>query len=700
MRAARSSPVGSSRSTRASTSRVSHFPCPPLPRRTSPISSSLSSSASTTSRSRSCARAQTLPRSARSSRRPAPQAWVIAKIELKEAVNELDAILDEADAVMIARGDLGVEIGVAEVPLLQKRIILAALEHGKPAITATQMLETMIGRPEPTRAEASDVANAILDGTSAVMLSAETAVGTYPVEAVETMDRIARAVEPSLGYRHQLPSASEAPTVGRAMSNAACDLAEALGAKAILVPTFTGRTASAVARLRPRRPIVALTHVVVSLQHMAIEWGVTPLEIPEATDVEDLWRNSIETARARRHRRDRRPGRADGRHRREHPGLDERHQGRDGLDRVRHGRGGDRGPDGNLLAWWRPPEAPESGNAARRVRSRDRGACVSCSPLRSSPSPHICTTSRSRRTSRRRTSSPNRGPRSTPYERRSASSISGSRSRRARRRLAAKRGASATSGRASSSTSSRGSRTGDARTCVPSGGMDDLAIVERQLGSAPRAFRRVAVRCPHGTPAVTEQDPYSADGEPFPTTYYLTCQRLVAAIARIEAAGGVERWSRDAAQDPALAASLEQATQEQRRDPARARCRADRSRRWRVARARDRRLAVAGEPQVPPCARRFRARTPRVRARRADACRGRSDLAGRELLHRRARRRTRLGSGGDGSGRREREARVAGRLPAARAGVEGPAPGGAAVDAVRGDLGRAPQARRRSLHSA
>jgi pyruvate kinase len=226
------------------------------------------------------------------------QAWVIAKIELKEAINELDGILDEADAVMIARGDLGVEIGVAEVPLLQKRIILAALEHGKPAITATQMLETMIGRPEPTRAEASDVANAILDGTSAVMLSAETAIGTYPVEAVETMARIARAVEPSLGYRHQLPSASEAPTVGRAMSNAACDLAEALGAKAILVPTFTGRTASAVARLRPRRPIVALTHVTVSLQHMAIEWGVTPLEIPESTDVEDLWRHSIETARA------------------------------------------------------------------------------------------------------------------------------------------------------------------------------------------------------------------------------------------------------------------------------------------------------------------------------------------------------------------------------------------------------------------
>jgi pyruvate kinase len=225
-------------------------------------------------------------------------AWVIAKIELQEAVVALPDILEEADAVMIARGDLGVEVGVAEVPLLQKSIILSALERGKPAITATQMLESMVTRPEPTRAEASDVANAILDGTSAVMLSAETAVGDYPIEAVETMAEIARAVEPSLGYRHQLPAAAEDPTVGRAMSNAACDLAEALSAKAILVPTFTGRTASAVSRLRPQRPIVALTHVVGSLQHMAIEWGVTPLEIPESTDVDDLWRRSIDAARA------------------------------------------------------------------------------------------------------------------------------------------------------------------------------------------------------------------------------------------------------------------------------------------------------------------------------------------------------------------------------------------------------------------
>jgi pyruvate kinase len=222
---------------------------------------------------------------------------VIAKIEKAEAVDALEDILAESDAVMVARGDLGVEIGPALVPLVQKRIIQKALERGKPVITATQMLESMIHHPEPTRAEASDVANAILDGTSAVMLSGETAMGEYPVQAVQTMDRIARAVEPSLGYRHQIPEATEDPTIGNAMSNAACDLAEALGAKAILVPTFTGRTASAVARLRPRRPIVALTHKDWSIHQMAIEWGVTPILIPECRDVEDLWNRSLEASR-------------------------------------------------------------------------------------------------------------------------------------------------------------------------------------------------------------------------------------------------------------------------------------------------------------------------------------------------------------------------------------------------------------------
>jgi pyruvate kinase len=159
------------------------------------------------------------------------------------------------------------------------------------------MLESMIHHPEPTRAEASDVANAVLDGSSAVMLSGETAVGEYPVHAVEYMDRLARAVEPSLGYRHQLPEVSEEPTVGQAMSNAACDLAEVLRARAIVVPTSTGRTASAVARLRPRRPVLALTHNRYALQQLALEWGVTPIAIRECTDVEDLWARSLDAAR-------------------------------------------------------------------------------------------------------------------------------------------------------------------------------------------------------------------------------------------------------------------------------------------------------------------------------------------------------------------------------------------------------------------
>src|SRR6476620_11414975 len=210
-------------------------------------------------------------------------AHVIAKIEKSEAVDVLDEVLAET--------------GPALVPLVQKRIIHKALERGKPVITATQMLETMVHSPEPTRAEASDVANAILDGTSAVMLSGETAVGEYPVEAVAYMDRIARAVEPSIDYRHELPEATDNPTIGQAMSNAACDLAEALQAKAILVPTFTGRTASAVARLRPHRAIVALTHVDWAMRQLALEWGVTPVLITETGDVEDLWRHAVEAAR-------------------------------------------------------------------------------------------------------------------------------------------------------------------------------------------------------------------------------------------------------------------------------------------------------------------------------------------------------------------------------------------------------------------
>jgi pyruvate kinase len=224
-------------------------------------------------------------------------ARVIAKIEKSEAIDVLDDVVAAADAVMVARGDLGVEIGAATVPLLQKRIILRCLEAGKPVITATQMLESMVEHAEPTRAEASDVANAILDGTSAVMLSAETAIGAYPVEAIRTMDNIARAVEPSMDYRHQLPEASSETDVRRAMSNAATDLAETLGVKAIVVATATGRTASEIARLRPRRAMVGLSHHQAAVQQMALEWGVLPLLMPSTADVEDLWIRTIETAR-------------------------------------------------------------------------------------------------------------------------------------------------------------------------------------------------------------------------------------------------------------------------------------------------------------------------------------------------------------------------------------------------------------------
>jgi pyruvate kinase len=225
-------------------------------------------------------------------------ARVIAKIEKAEALDALDEILAEADALMVARGDLGVEIGDALVPMLQKKLILRCLEAGKPVITATQMLESMVEHAEPTRAEASDVANAILDGTSAVMMSAETAVGAYPVEAVRTMDRIARAVEPTMSYRHEIPETSDRLDVRRAMSNAATDLAEALGARAILAATASGRTASEIARLRPRRAMVGLSHSQTAVQQMALEWGVLPLLMPSTADVEELWARAIETTRA------------------------------------------------------------------------------------------------------------------------------------------------------------------------------------------------------------------------------------------------------------------------------------------------------------------------------------------------------------------------------------------------------------------
>ncbi len=255
-------------------------------------------------------------------------ARVIAKIEKAEAVAALDEVLLEADAVMVARGDLGVEIGAATVPLLQKRIILRCLEAGKPVITATQMLESMIEHAEPTRAEASDVANAVLDGTSAVMLSAETATGNYPVQAVEMMDRIARAVEPSMGYRHQMPEAGEEPTVGRAMSNAACDLAEALGARAILVPDVHRAHRVGGGPAAPPAPdsrAVAPSHRgAADGARVGRDAGVDAAERRRRGPLVALARVRAQVGDGR----GRRPCRPHRRHRRQPAGLDQRDQGR------------------------------------------------------------------------------------------------------------------------------------------------------------------------------------------------------------------------------------------------------------------------------------------------------------------------------------------------------------------------------------
>jgi pyruvate kinase len=221
---------------------------------------------------------------------------VIAKIEKLEAIEQLEAIVAVTDALMVARGDLGVEIGAAEVPMLQKRMIRMGREAGKTVITATQMLESMIEAPEPTRAEASDVANAILDGTSAIMLSGETAVGKYPVEAVDTMVRIAAAVEPEFAYRDTpFEATRQGPRyISDVVGHAACDMAEIIEAAAIIVPTVSGETAREVSRHRPHRPIVACTPSRDVQRQLMLDWAVVPLALDPTKDVETLWLRSID----------------------------------------------------------------------------------------------------------------------------------------------------------------------------------------------------------------------------------------------------------------------------------------------------------------------------------------------------------------------------------------------------------------------
>lgn len=226
------------------------------------------------------------------------EAHIIAKIENREGVENLDDILKVADGLMVARGDLGVEFPAEEVPLLQKTMIERANRLGKPVITATQMLESMIERPRPTRAEASDVANAIFDGTDAVMLSAETATGRYPVEAVRVMARIAERTEEALPYDRLLAAraAGKTRTVTDAVSHATCQAATDLGAAAILTATQSGHTARMVAKYRPRAPIVALTPIPAVARKLNLVWGVLPLIIPGKRDTDQMIDQAVNRA--------------------------------------------------------------------------------------------------------------------------------------------------------------------------------------------------------------------------------------------------------------------------------------------------------------------------------------------------------------------------------------------------------------------
>ena len=204
---------------------------------------------------------------------------IIAKIEKHEALNNIDEIIDVADGIMVARGDLGIEIPLEQVPIMQKMMIHKAGVKGKPVITATQMLESMIENSRPTRAEVTDVANAIFDGTDAIMLSGETSIGKYPVQAVEMMDRISLITESALPYEEILRQRSSSinHTVPDAIGHAACYTALDINAKAIICCTRSGYTARMVTKYRPKPMIIAVTPLNTTFKRLALSWGVIPL---------------------------------------------------------------------------------------------------------------------------------------------------------------------------------------------------------------------------------------------------------------------------------------------------------------------------------------------------------------------------------------------------------------------------------------
>lgn len=223
---------------------------------------------------------------------------IISKIENQEGVDNLDEIIEVSDGIMVARGDLGVEIPTEEIPLVQKLMIEKCNKVGKPVITATQMLDSMMRNPRPTRAEVTDVANAILDGTDAIMLSGETAAGKYPVEAVKTMMTIAKRTEESINYRELLRSKAveKETTITDAISNATCVTAMDLQASAIITATSSGHTARMVAKFRPKAPIIAATTKESVRRRLSLVWGVYSVITEELQSTDDIIELSVQRA--------------------------------------------------------------------------------------------------------------------------------------------------------------------------------------------------------------------------------------------------------------------------------------------------------------------------------------------------------------------------------------------------------------------
>jgi pyruvate kinase len=213
---------------------------------------------------------------------------LIAKIEKPQAVAALEEIVATFDGIMVARGDLGVEYPLEQVPLVQKRAIRLARQAAKPVIVATQMLESMAGAPRPTRAEASDVANAVLDGADALMLSAETSVGAYPVESVATMARIIMAAEAAWPFTAEGPAVRQ--TTGSAIARAAGEVGAAVGARALVAFTMTGETARRLARYRSPIPLLAFTTEAATRSQLALTWGAETFLVPKAEHTDDMVR--------------------------------------------------------------------------------------------------------------------------------------------------------------------------------------------------------------------------------------------------------------------------------------------------------------------------------------------------------------------------------------------------------------------------